>query len=274
MANIMLGSARSDERGKITGGAGGDQKQVSSINDLLGEVSMQPFYLHSKGWIIIRPKSVDLANKIAVLMVTACNNPNLGYNQNDRYGVIKYGINTKVKTNCDCSSLVRACVKEAAGKDPGDFNTSTEWSILNKTGLFDKITYVNQSSTPVYNGDILVTKTKGHTVAVVSGNPRSSGSNVGPIAPSTSSPAKITASKTADKKLTSLSGSYKVTADLNLRDGAGTSHKSLVVIPKNTIVKNYGYYSVVDGVSWLYIQFTLGNVTYTGFASSKYLVKQ
>ena len=40
------------------------------------------------------------------------------------------------------------------------------------TGLFTKIAYVNQSKTPVYNGDILVTKTKGHTVIVVSGNPR------------------------------------------------------------------------------------------------------
>lgn len=269
---IILGSARIDERGNITGGKAGDQKQTSSTNDTKGEVAMENFYLHSQGWYIIRPKNVDHANKIAELMKKACNNPNLGYSQSDRYGVIKYGINTKVKTNCDCSSLVRACVKEATGKDPGDFNTSSEWAILNKTGLFNKFTYINQSSTPVYNGDILVTKTKGHTVIVVSGNPHSKDSKPSSV-DSKPTASVITASKSANRKLISLAGTYKTTASLNLRDGAGTNYKPLTVIPQGEKVKNYGYYTEVNNTKWLYVQFTIDNITYTGFASSKYLVK-
>lgn len=169
---IMVASARSDERGKYTGGKPGDQKQTSKTNDTKGEVSMQPMYTHSKGWYILRPKKVSHADAIAELGIKAANNPNIGYSQSDRLGVVKHGINTKVKTNADCSSLVRQAVREATGKDPGNFTTANEARVLAATGLFTRITYVNQSKTPVYNGDILVTKTKGHTVIVVSGNPR------------------------------------------------------------------------------------------------------
>lgn len=173
MATIYVGSARSDENGKYSGGTVGDQKQTSSTNDTVGEVSMQKMYTHSKGWYIFRPKDVSVANAIASAMITACNNKNLGYDQSNRLGVIKYGVDTITKTECDCSALVRACVIKATGKDVGNFTTATEATYLAKSKLFEeKIAYVNQTSTPVYNGDILVTKTKGHTVIVVSGNPR------------------------------------------------------------------------------------------------------
>lgn len=136
---------------------------------------MQPMYTHRKGWYILRPKKVSHADAIADGGTRAANNPNIGYSQSDRLGVVKHGISTKVKTNADCSSLVRQAVREATGKDPGNFTTANEARVLAATGLFTKIAYVNQSKTPVYNGDILVTKTKGHTVIVVSGNPRVSG---------------------------------------------------------------------------------------------------
>lgn len=170
--SIMVSSARSDERGKYSGGKAGDQKQKSKTNDTRGEVSMQAMYTNRKGWYILRPKKVSYADAIAELGIKAANNPNIGYSQADRLGVVKHGINTKVKTNADCSSLVRQAVREATGKDPGNFTTSNEANMLVATGLFTKTAYVNQSKTPVYNGDILVTKTKGHTVIVVSGNPR------------------------------------------------------------------------------------------------------
>lgn len=169
---IMVSSARSDERGRYSGGKPGDQKQKSKTNDTRGEVSMQAMYTHRKGWIIVRPKKVSHADAIADGGTRAANNPNIGYSQSDRLGVVKHGINTKVKTNADCSSLVRQAVREATGRDPGNFTTANEARVLAATGLFTKIAYVNQSKTPVYNGDILVTKTKGHTVIVVSGNPR------------------------------------------------------------------------------------------------------
>lgn len=163
---VIIGSARSDEYGRITGGAAGDQKGGA-------EVSTQNFYVHSKGWYVIRAKSDTYANKIAERMRAACANNNIGYDQTGRLGVINNGINTKTKTECDCSSLVRACVKEATGKDPGNFVTSNEASILQGTGLFMP-TKTYYSGMTLYTGDILVTKTKGHTVIVTSGASRGS----------------------------------------------------------------------------------------------------
>lgn len=272
--SIMVGSARIDERGNASGGAAGDQKQTSAKNDLTGEVSMQKMYSHSKGWYILRPKSAAHAVKMADLMKAACNNANIGYDQGNRLRVVQHGIMTAVKTECDCSSLVREVVKEATGKDPGNFTTANEAASLEATGLFEsKRSYVSQSATPVYDGDVLVTKTKGHTVIVVSGNARkaASGSSSAPV-PSVST-AKIESAKGFDK---TLAGTYKTIGSLYLRAGAGKGKPELVVMPNNTTVRNYGYYTLVDGTKWLYVQTTIKSVTYTGFCSSntKYLAKQ
>lgn len=162
---IMIGSARADERGKITGGIPGDQKQKATP-DMKGEVSLQPFYIHKKGWVVLRPRAKDVAARIAIAMSNACNNPMIGYNQSQRDGVVKYGTTTRTYCNADCSSLVRRCVIEASGKDPGNFNTSNEAASLEKTGLFEKrFTYT--PATQLQAGDVLVTKTKGHTAIVV-----------------------------------------------------------------------------------------------------------
>lgn len=166
----VIGSARVDENGKYQGGAAGDQKQKSSP-DYSGEVSRQNFYIHSKGWVILRAKDAGQSKKIAAAMATACDNPNIGYSQSARYGILTVGTATKTPTNADCSSLVRQCVKEATGKDPGDFTTGTEATKLIATGLFDKLAYTNGAV--LYVGDILVTKTKGHTVVVIDGEHRS-----------------------------------------------------------------------------------------------------
>ncbi len=165
-----IGSARIDENGKLNGGSGGDQKQKSTP-DYKGEVSQQSFYVHKKGWIILRPKNRLHAQRIAAAMVTACNNIYLGYNQSKRLEVVTNGTNTKKPTNCDCSSLIRACVKEATGIDPGNFNTDNEAKTLTKTGLFEE-PFEYTEGTVLYIGDVLVTKTKGHTVAVTGGNVR------------------------------------------------------------------------------------------------------
>ncbi|MBR1524365.1 MAG: hypothetical protein IJ641_07910 [Lachnospiraceae bacterium] len=166
---VIIGSARIDERGKASGGTAGDQKQ-GATPDYSGEVSMQNFYVHSQGWNILRAKSADHAIKIAAAMITACNNANIGYDQNQRLGVVTNGTASKVKTECDCSSLVRECVKEATGKDAGNFTTGNEASMLMATGLFTQTAYT--SGATLYTGDILVTKTKGHTVIVTAGAAR------------------------------------------------------------------------------------------------------
>lgn len=163
----IIGSARIDERGKATGGQKGDQKQTS-IPDYKGEVARQEFYVSKQGWVILRPKNQGHAARIANAMIIACDNPNVGYSQNDRYSILADGTASKKPTNCDCSSLVRECVKEGTGKDPGDFNTSVEADRLMKTGLFDRMEYVKGMT--LLTGDILVTKTKGHTVVVTFGD--------------------------------------------------------------------------------------------------------
>lgn len=161
---VIIGSARIGENGSITGGAAGDQKQ-NGKPDYKGEVSMQEFYVHVKGWYVVRPKLVAHADEIAANMIYACNDPTTGYNQNGRLEIVNYGIKSKKKKNSDCSSLVRECVKEATGVDPGNFITDNEVSYLEKTGLFETAVKYT-SGMKLYPGDILVTCKRGHTVIV------------------------------------------------------------------------------------------------------------
>lgn len=93
-----------------------------------------------------------------------------------------------------------------------------------------------------------------------------------------------TADSTGEKKATeaaksfdkTLAGAYAVAAGsgLHIRNGAGTGKTSLVVLPKGTKVQNYGYYTQVGNVKWLYIQVTYQGVKYTGFSSGEWLKKQ
>lgn len=165
---LIIGSARHDENGNYRGGRNGDQDGT--------EVSTQTYYVHPKGWLLIRAKSVKVADKLATAMLEACQNNNIGYDQGDRNIIAlvkKYGSLAKIAVKCDtdCSDLVRACVYQATGKDSGDFYTATESAMLQKLGLFEPTVEVTTSTT-LYDGDILVTKTVGHTVIVVSGRPR------------------------------------------------------------------------------------------------------
>ena len=57
---------------------------------------MQPFYVHKYGWNILRPKSVEHANKMAERMKAACNNKNVGYDQGNRFGILSAGIDTQI----------------------------------------------------------------------------------------------------------------------------------------------------------------------------------
>ncbi len=70
-----------------------------------------------------------------------------------------------------------------------------------------------------------------------------------------------------------LAGAYRTTANLNLRAGAGTSKAILTTVPKGGTVRNYGYYNVVDGKKWLYVQYRANGKTYIGYCSMAYLKK-
>lgn len=166
---LTIGSARHDENGNYHGGKNGDQDGT--------EVSTQTYYLHPKGWYVIRPISVELANKIAQSMLDLCANNHVGYDQYDRNLIAmvkKAGSIKAIKTDCDtdCSDAVRAVIYDACKVDTGDFYTATEPDVLAKTKLFEKAVKVT-TSTVLYNGDILVTQSKGHTAIVVAGRPRS-----------------------------------------------------------------------------------------------------
>jgi hypothetical protein len=168
---VIIGSARIDERGNASQGKAGDQT--------CKEVATEPYYKHRLGWHLLRPKDAAVARKIGLAMVEACLNNNIGYDQSERYGVInclkKYGRIAKINepTEADCSSLVRACCIQA-GINVGDFNTSSEVSVLEKTGAFNKAVVVT-NDTKLCAGDVLVTKIKGHTVIVTEGYPREDG---------------------------------------------------------------------------------------------------
>lgn len=156
-SKIIIGSARIDENGNAKNGKLGDNNGK--------EVSTQDFYVHSKGWYILRAKDKKHRKALADAMKKACDNNNIGYDQNKRLYIIRDGINSKKPTACDCSSLVRACIISATGKDVGNFTTYNEVKILKNSKLFeDKKEYT--SKTKLELGDILVTKVKGHTVIV------------------------------------------------------------------------------------------------------------
>lgn len=263
--SVIIGSARLNEKGTTTGGAAGDQTK--------GEVSTQAWYLHSKGWIAIRAKSATDAEKIAKNMQAICNNDNIGYCQTHRgsltsaakpYGYDASKVTAKVET--DCSEAVRNCVLYA-GITVNSFTTANEKSVLSATGKFEVLTadMYCKSSDYLQRGDILVTKTKGHTVVVLSNGSKASNGTSSSVAAATTT-TKIDSAKS---KMASLAGSYKTTTDLNLRAGAGKSKTSIAIIPAGATVKNYGYYTNVDGTKWLLVAYN----GMTGFCSSKYLKK-
>lgn len=260
---VKIGSARSNENGGINGGMAGDQTGR--------EVSTQDWYLHSKGWVLIRAKEASAREKIAANMESICANDNIGYCQDHRSSLTTqakpYGYDaSKVLTPCevDCSEAVRNCVL-FAGITVGAFNTASEAASLKATGKFEVYTedkYCKQSEY-LLRGDILVTKTKGHTVVVLTDGTKA--------ATASAAQEKAEPAQSYDK---SIAATYKTTADLNLRAGAGTGKKILTVLPKGSVVRNYGYYTLYAGKRWYYVNAVVGKTTYTGYCSSAYLQKQ
>ena len=165
---VKIGSARMGENGKITGGKPGDQTGK--------EVSTQNWYAHSKGWRVFRARDAYARERIAKAMERACANHRIGYNQNQRNDLFNQvrdaGFDpaaAKRDTQTDCSALVRVCCR-FAGIVVGNFNTATEASYLMNTGAFTELTgsEYTKSADRLCRGDILVTRTKGHTVVVLS----------------------------------------------------------------------------------------------------------
>lgn len=162
---VIVGSARHDENYAYSGGRAGNQTG--------NELETQEWYLHSKGWRVLRCKDSVKAEKIAENMKKACANPHIGYDQGQNYTLwdVAKEVNFDcglVDTNCetDCARLVRVCCAYA-GIKTADFYTGDEAYHLLETGEFDEYPLAATNPSLLRRGDILVTKTKGHTVVVV-----------------------------------------------------------------------------------------------------------
>lgn len=165
MATVQVGSARSSFGNTAPGDQCGGK-----------EVSTQNWYRHSKGWVVLRAKDAVVREKQAAAMERACNNNDIGYSQatrNTLYAEVKARsfdpAKTTKKVNTDCSALVRVCMAYA-GVLVDDFITSTQIARTMATGKYEKLTDGRYTTKSDYllRGDILVTKTKGHTVIVLS----------------------------------------------------------------------------------------------------------
>ena len=168
---VLIGSARSSYGNTTPGDQNGGR-----------EVSTEKYYVHSKGWYVLRAKDPEKRERIAVAMERACANNDIGYDQSTRLtlfnNVKPYGFDpslTTKKVNTDCSALVRVCV-HYAGIEVDNFITSNEVSKLMATGEFDKFSDDEhcKSSDHLLRGDILDTRTKGHTVVVLSNGAKAS----------------------------------------------------------------------------------------------------
>ncbi|MBO7070547.1 MAG: SH3 domain-containing protein [Bacteroidales bacterium] len=172
MATVYVGNAVCDENGHARGGEPGDQTGR--------ELRIQPWYLNAKGWRVFRAKSEEAAKRIAWDCRAACENMAIGYNQTTRntlYNASKhFGFNCSEVTElceCDCSSLVRVCILYA-GIKINDFNTTSEPTRLLNTGEFEEMEGEKYTNSPDYlrEGDVLVTRTKGHTLVILNDGPK------------------------------------------------------------------------------------------------------
>lgn len=167
-----IASARIDENGNAHGGKAGDQTGQ--------EVCVQKFYQHKKGWDCLRFKNAKVGNDLAGFMLSICNNKHIGYDQyhrNDLFNEISKGKlpqNIDHDISTDCSATIRSLLW-LAGIKTQDFTTANEKSVLLATGQFEYIPNVSEDMLRV--GDILVTKSKGHTVMVVGADNKTNTSN-------------------------------------------------------------------------------------------------
>ena len=254
---VKIGHASKDENGKISRGTAGDQtgKEVCTRNWYAG------------GWtVLLRPKSSTVAEKMAKACEAGCGNKKIGYDQYQRNT-----LRTKAKAaswnlskitaacECDCSSFMTVCAEAAGINMSGTYTsgnaptTSTMRAKFKATGAFDVLTASKylKGSEYLKRGDILV-REGSHTVMVLSN---------GAAVPKTAAVAKY-------GPVGSLAGTYKTTANLNMRTNAGTGNAIMQTIPKGSAVRCYGFYNKDgSGTKWLYVVYN----GIAGYCSSKYL---
>lgn len=168
---VMIGHATSDESKKLKNGKAGDQTG--------NEVCIRAWY--NRPWdVVIRFKDAAMREKAAYAMERACNNPHIGYDQNQRNTLYNLAKAVKwdpgaVKTNCetDCSALVGVCCiyagipADVIYKSGNSCTTANLKARLRSTGKVDVFTSkkYTKSSDELIRGDILLYE--GHHTAIV-----------------------------------------------------------------------------------------------------------
>ena len=242
---VKIGSARNGETGKPTNNKAGDQTGK--------EVSTQNWYLHSKGWRVFRCKDPAKAEKMAAGMQAACDNPNIGYDQWQRHTLYKAakGVGfdmSKVKTKCetDCSALIRVLLAAIGVSVPEDFRTGNMPGYLQRSGVFTELTgdkYQKQSAY-LKRGDILVTRTSGHTVMVLS-----NGSKAGA---ESAAPAK------SGKQILVTGGA------VNVRSAPGVGNRVLGIVHKGDLLEYQGQTQAANGTTWYLVAYRNQNAWISG----------
>lgn len=252
MSTVYIAHAVGDEHGKASGGEAGNQNGR--------ELRTQAWYKNTKGWVVLRPKSSEVAKKIAYDAKAAANNMKIGYDQGQRNTLYQYAAKVgfdcaKVTTpcECDCSALVRVCLAYA-GIKVGNFSTAGEVGVLVKTGKFEKLTdakYTEQSDY-LKAGDILVTKVKGHTAVVLNDGAKANG---------TAEPIKPNLEPT---------GSYvSVLGSVNVREAAPKG-KIVCVAHKGDELPYLGEtVTLSDGAQWYYVKTQKGNGYISAYTNKK-----
>ncbi|MDE7342052.1 MAG: hypothetical protein K2N80_16105 [Lachnospiraceae bacterium] len=278
---VKIGHSSVSESGTINGAKGDSTGK---------EVCVRDWY--SKPWDYIAIYSDEsVREKHAKAVEAACANDNIGYGQRDRNTLntlakaVGYDLSKVGKCNCDCSSLqnVAAVASGANGATYGSngWTTTTMKAALQKLGykiITDK-TYLTSAAYCV-RGAIYV-KIGSHTVCGLDNGASYKQTlekagitdSTSSISASVSTSTLITELQPAKLKDTKLAGTYKTTANLNLRYGPDKDkYDSIIIMPVGTQCKCYGYYTEVSNTKWLYVVATVNGKNYTGYANSEYLI--
>ena len=171
-AQVIIGQAKRGEKG-VKDNKPGDQ---TGNEVFMTEWSYR--LIGSEHWqYVLRAKDPETGRKIAAIMIQACNNEHIGYDQNypDRGTLYerakKAGWDvTKVKKDCEttCTCIISVCLNAVGIKVPKYWMSEDVKDDLEATGLFycfSSKDYV-ASSDKLTVGDILVTPDR-HTAMVV-----------------------------------------------------------------------------------------------------------
>ena len=185
----QLGSANNGETGNIRNNIPGNQRKLTGNPDFRDEVAIIGWWcgdnLGKPLKVVARFKDESCREKIVTAVTNACENPNIGYDQNDRNSIRNRlfalgGVTpenfSKINTpcNCDCASLTTLCIMAACGVDLGSeqYTGSLVNSLKSRKDLFDFVYISPELITTGFGtlpGDICVWRgATGHAAIVVS----------------------------------------------------------------------------------------------------------